>query len=105
MYYYKKSNGSRSNNPTEYFLPLSFQVQYENTYQMEPPAKFRADKVQCIIEEVLHRNLNGKFLGVTSLHNPLYRVCTLQTKCQRVRVEFTYNLYVMSATLCPGPTL
>lgn len=35
-------------------------VYYENTYRLEPPAKFRADKVKPIIESVLQKNLEGK---------------------------------------------
>ncbi|KAK3091084.1 hypothetical protein FSP39_017013 [Pinctada imbricata] len=35
-------------------------VYYENTYRLEPPAKFRADKVQPIIRDVLERNLEGR---------------------------------------------
>lgn len=34
-------------------------VYYENTYQLDPPSKFRADKVRPIIEQVLQVNLEG----------------------------------------------
>ena len=33
---------------------------YENTYQLDPPAKFRADQVKPIIEQVLEANLQGR---------------------------------------------
>ena len=36
------------------------QIYYENTYRLEPPAKFRADKVQPIIQDVLDKNLEGR---------------------------------------------
>ncbi|KAL4236075.1 hypothetical protein ACF0H5_004461 [Mactra antiquata] len=35
-------------------------VYYENTYKMEPPAKFRPDKVKPIIEKVLAASLEGR---------------------------------------------
>ncbi|WAR24280.1 TC1D1-like protein [Mya arenaria] len=35
-------------------------VYYENTYKMEPPEKFRSDKVKPIIEKVLATNLEGR---------------------------------------------
>ena len=38
----------------------NFQIAYENTYKMEPPEKFRPDKVRPIIQKVLSTNLEGK---------------------------------------------
>ncbi|XP_061173329.1 dynein light chain Tctex-type 5-B-like [Saccostrea echinata] len=35
-------------------------VYYENTYRLDPPARFRADKVKPIIEKVLETHLEGK---------------------------------------------
>ncbi|XP_060600404.1 dynein light chain Tctex-type protein 2B-like isoform X2 [Ruditapes philippinarum] len=35
-------------------------IYYENTYKMEPPEKFRPDKVRPIIEKVLATNLKGR---------------------------------------------
>ncbi|XP_048731054.1 dynein light chain Tctex-type protein 2B-like [Ostrea edulis] len=42
-------------------MPPRFRkVFYENTYQLDPPAKFRPDKVKPIIEKVLEANLEGR---------------------------------------------
>ncbi|XP_013406977.1 tctex1 domain-containing protein 1 [Lingula anatina] len=35
-------------------------VCYENTYQMDPPTKFKPERVNVIIRDVLHQFLNGK---------------------------------------------
>ncbi|XP_046336447.1 dynein light chain Tctex-type protein 2B-like isoform X1 [Haliotis rufescens] len=48
-------------------------VCYENTYQLEPPAKFRPDQVKPIIEKVLSINLSGK------KYDPIE--CSLLCKC------------------------
>ncbi|KAH3831738.1 dynein light chain Tctex-type 5-B-like isoform X2 [Dreissena polymorpha] len=46
--------------PTEDGNRKAKKIVYENTYKMEPPEKFRADKVKPIIEKVLATNLEGK---------------------------------------------
>ncbi|XP_060085688.1 dynein light chain Tctex-type 5-B-like [Ylistrum balloti] len=35
-------------------------VFYENTYQLDPPKKFRADKITPIIQDILNTNLEGR---------------------------------------------
>lgn len=55
-------NIQKNNNSTLTWLifGVCLKVYYENTYQLDPPSKFRADKVRPIIEQVLQVNLEGR---------------------------------------------
>lgn len=55
--YTKKNNNSTL---TWLIFGVCLKVYYENTYQLDPPSKFRADKVRPIIEQVLQVNLEGR---------------------------------------------
>lgn len=55
--YQKKNN---NNTLTWLIFGVCLKVYYENTYQLDPPSKFRADKVRPIIEQVLQVNLEGR---------------------------------------------
>lgn len=56
-YTQKKNN---NNTLTWLIFGVCLKVYYENTYQLDPPSKFRADKVRPIIEQVLQVNLEGR---------------------------------------------
>lgn len=53
-------------------LNIFEKVFYENTYQLDPPAKFRPDKVKPIIEKVLEANLEGMsiFISISCSSDP-----------------------------------
>lgn len=59
---YQNIPKKKNNNSTLTWLifGVCLKVYYENTYQLDPPSKFRADKVRPIIEQVLQVNLEGR---------------------------------------------
>lgn len=61
-FWLSKYTQKKNNNSTLTWLifGVCLKVYYENTYQLDPPSKFRADKVRPIIEQVLQVNLEGR---------------------------------------------
>ena len=56
---------------------IKFQIAYENTYKMEPPEKFRPDKVRPIIQKVLSTNLEGNvvLLNLAKSYHTYHSMC------------------------------